>query len=588
MPRSQWKLVAAIAALVVAVVGGFGVATQRDWARRDDAHARAELEARVLGARDLLGDLRLDAAPEVLEARARELAEALDGRVTLIRNDGVVVADSALPRARVVQMENHADRPEVAAARRGETGHSVRESASVGRPLRYVAVASRAGDGVVRLAEPAIESPGVVALRQRLVQTLFIGLVGSLLVALWVSRAQGRALEGMRHVASSLARGDLSQRLRRNAGDELDPLARAIDQMAEQLRLRLDEANHEKERLQAVLNGMVEGVLVVDTGGKIVLLNDRVRRFFRIRGPVEGRSFLEAMRHAELDALLERATGSDAPVAGEIRLEDGTDRVLRVQAVRFPSGSAVRMGTVAVFHDVTEIVRLEQVRRDFVANASHELRTPLTAISGFTETLLNTELGETDRRSYLEVIERHTRRLTHLVRDLLELSKIESRNVSLEPKPVEVVALAERLLQDFHERFQEKDLLASVEHRGPVHAQADAAALEQILVNLVDNAIKYNEPGGTVTIGVTVDDDRVCVRVEDTGIGIPAEDRERIFERFYRVDKARSRELGGTGLGLAIVKHLIHGQDGSISVESTPGEGSSFRFTLPRAEGKKS
>ena len=243
------------------------------------------------------------------------------------------------------------------------------------------------------------------------------------------------------------------------------------------------------------------------------------------------------------------------------------------------------MGTVAVFHDVTELERLEQVRRDFVANASHELRTPLTAIRGFTETLLaSRSLGEADRRAYLEVIERHAIRLTHLVADLLELSKIESRSVSLEPSPVDVVSLAERLLQDYHERFREKGLLASVEHRGPVHARADARALEQILVNLIDNAIQYSDEGGHVVIRAEAAEDRVVVQVEDDGIGIPAQDRDRIFERFYRVDKARSRELGGTGLGLSIVKHLVQAQGGEISVESSPGAGSRFRFSLPRAE----
>jgi len=587
MPRSQIKLVAAISALVVAVVVGFGWATERDLTARADARVRAGLEARVKGARELLGPVALSTTPtDVLTRRARELAGALGGRVTLIRSDGVVVADSALSSARVGEMENHATRPEVRAAARGELGHSVRVSTSVGRPQRYVAVAAAAGDGVVRLAEPVAEAPEIAALRTRMAQAVLVGLLAAVGLAFAVSRSNARAIERMRRVASSVAGGDFTLRLRRHVGDEFDPIAGAIDQMAEQLRLRLDEATHEKERLQAVLNGMVEGVLVVDTGGKIVLLNQRARELFAIRGRVESRAFLEVIRHAEFDALLARATDREDPVSGEVRLAGPGERVLRVQAVRFPSGRGARMGTVAVFHDVTEIARLEQVRRDFVANASHELRTPLTAISGFTETLLSSEsLGPDDRRAYLEVIERHARRLTHLVNDLLELSKIESRQVTLEVAAIDVVPIAERLLQDYHERFEEKDLLASVAHHGPAFVRADPRALEQILVNLVDNAIKYTEPGGAVTIRVETGDEEVAVRVEDTGIGIPPEDRERIFERFYRVDKARSRELGGTGLGLAIVKHLVQGQGGEIAlVESQPGEGSVFRFTLPRAD----
>jgi len=587
MPRSQIKLVAAISALVVAVVVGFAGVTERDLAERAETRARADLEARVTGARDLLGPLPLSATPpETLAQRARTLSEAFGARVTLIRSDGVVVADSALPPARVLEMENHATRPEIARAARGERGHSVRTSASVGRPLRYVALTVEAGDGTVRLAEPVKEAPELAALRARAAWALFLGLIGAALVAAGITRLYARSIERMRRVASSVAHGDLTARVRRHMGDEFDPIAGAIDQMAEQLRLRLDEATHEKERLRAVLNGMVEGVLVVDTGGKIVLLNQRAREFFGIRGPVESRSLLEAMRHAELDALLSRAAETDEAVSGEIRLGGGGERVLRVQAVRFPAGPGARMGTVAVFHDVTELERLEQVRRDFVANASHELRTPLTAISGFTETLLSSEsLGPADRRSYLEVIDRHAQRLTHLVSDLLELSKIESRKVTLKLDAIDVVAIAERLLQDYHERFQEKDLMASVAHPGSAFVRADPRALEQILVNLVDNAIKYTEPGGTIAIRVEAEGHQVAIHVEDTGIGIPAQDRERIFERFYRVDKARSRELGGTGLGLAIVKHLVQGQGGEVAlVESRLGEGSVFRFTLPRAE----
>ena len=245
-----------------------------------------------------------------------------------------------------------------------------------------------------------------------------------------------------------------------------------------------------------------------------------------------------------------------------------------------------RLGTVAVFHDVTEIMRLEQIRRDFVANASHELRTPLAAISGFAETLLsNRSLSEGDRQRYIEVIDRHADRLTHLVTDLLELSRIESRKVELDVTGVDVAELSERIVEDLHEVTSEKDLIVSVERRGQPVARADAGALEQVLVNLVDNAIKYTEPGGEIVVRVEEDGDRVAVSVIDDGIGIPVEDQERIFERFYRVDKARSRELGGTGLGLAIVKHLVQSQRGTIVVESEPGRGSTFRVTLPREAG---
>jgi two-component system phosphate regulon sensor histidine kinase PhoR len=236
-----------------------------------------------------------------------------------------------------------------------------------------------------------------------------------------------------------------------------------------------------------------------------------------------------------------------------------------------------------VFHDISELARLEEVRRDFVANASHELRTPLAAIRGFAETLLDGgALVEAERRSYLEIIDRHAQRLTHIVHDLLELSTIERGRIRLEPVELDVGELVASLIRDSGPRLRERRLEIVHEAAGRVMAWADPHALEQILGNLLDNAVKYTEPGGRIEIRVENGDPKVRVRVKDTGIGIPEEDLARIFERFYRVDKARSRALGGTGLGLAIVKHLVQSLGGEISVQSRLGEGSTFTFTLPR------
>jgi two-component system phosphate regulon sensor histidine kinase PhoR len=238
-----------------------------------------------------------------------------------------------------------------------------------------------------------------------------------------------------------------------------------------------------------------------------------------------------------------------------------------------------------VFHDITELVRLEQVRRDFVANASHELRTPLAAIRGFTETLLsNPELDDADRRSYLEIVDRHARRLGNLVNDLLELSRIEARQQPPERVSVDLFAVADELVRDNRERFAEKELAVSLEASGGTSVWADPLAVEQILLNLLDNAAKYTDSGGRIEIRIEGNERSVRTSVRDTGLGIPRRDLERIFERFYRVDKARSRALGGTGLGLSIVKHLIQSLGGQISVESELGKGSTFAFTLPTAK----
>jgi two-component system phosphate regulon sensor histidine kinase PhoR len=302
-----------------------------------------------------------------------------------------------------------------------------------------------------------------------------------------------------------------------------------------------------------------------------------------VASKLRGRTALEAIRHAELAEVLKEAQNDDGPVSRAIEVTHPVHRTLRVHAVRLPPSAAARAGTVAVLHDVTELMQLEKMRREFVANASHELRTPLAAIRGFAETLLgNPALSDADRRTYLEVIDRHARRLSAIVSDLLELSTIESQETSFQLAAIDVARLAETLLQDLRPRLDEKKLSVTLTTERTGIARADAQACEQILSNLLDNAIKYTEPGGNIAVRIGGDDRSVRVDVADTGLGIPERDLGRIFERFYRVDQARSRAQGGTGLGLAIVKHLVQNQGGEILVESRLGRGSTFSFSLPR------
>jgi two-component system phosphate regulon sensor histidine kinase PhoR len=258
------------------------------------------------------------------------------------------------------------------------------------------------------------------------------------------------------------------------------------------------------------------------------------------------------------------------------------DRKIVMHAAAYPSAEH-RAGTVAVFHDVTELQRLEQVRRDFIANASHELRTPLTSIRGFADTLLSKDTTEEERRTYLQVILRNSQRLTNLMEDLLELSRIESRKVPMRPTEVDVIRTGRILVADLEPRLREARLRIEVRATGPGGAWADRRAVEQVIANLLDNAVKYTNPGGRIELSIAGEGEVVRVSVADTGIGIPEEDRGRIFERFYRVDKARSRALGGTGLGLSIVKHLVQAMGGDIWVESQVGKGTRFTFTLPAA-----
>ncbi|HEY8153740.1 MAG TPA: ATP-binding protein [Myxococcota bacterium] len=410
-----------------------------------------------------------------------------------------------------------------------------------------------------------------------------IAVAAALLVALWLSGSVLRPIREMRRMASAIAAGDLGYRLPLRSGEELGEIAAALQRMSEQLRERAELATREKEQLQAVLDGMVEGVLVVDPGQRILLGNQHLRDFFGVAAELRGRTALEAIRHPELAEVLKAAESTDGPVSRAIEVVHPLYRTLRVHAVRLPPGDSTSAGTVAVLHDVTELMQLEKMRREFVANASHELRTPLAAIRGFAETLLaSPALSDADRRAYLEVIDRHARRLSAIVADLLELSRIEGRETNLELAAIDTARLAETLLRDWGPRLEEKQLSASLTTERPGIAWADPQACEQVLSNLLDNAIKYTEPGGSIALRIGGDDRSVRIEVADTGMGIPERDLARIFERFYRVDRARSRSQGGTGLGLAIVKHLVQSLGGEIEVESQLGRGSTFSFTLPR------
>jgi two-component system phosphate regulon sensor histidine kinase PhoR len=309
----------------------------------------------------------------------------------------------------------------------------------------------------------------------------------------------------------------------------------------------------------------------------------RRRELLGVWGEVRGRSPIEVFRHPGLDRTLAQARDSSQPVADELEVDDAGGRRILVHAVGFPR-EGERVGTVAVFHDVTELHRLEQVRRDFISNASHELRTPLTAIRGFAETLLESALSREERELQLRAIARNAGRMGNLIDDLLALTRMESRKFPLRPAEVDVAEIARTLVEDLGPRLEEASLEARVEGEDAAVAWADRRGVEQVLSNLLENAIQYSHPGGVIEIALEGDDRKLRVRVRDTGIGIADSEQSRIFERFYRVDEARSRVLGGTGLGLAIVKHLVQGMGGAISVESQPGRGSCFTFTLPRAE----
>lgn len=409
-----------------------------------------------------------------------------------------------------------------------------------------------------------------------------LGLVASVALA-WITGWMALGpLEQVREIAGSLSAGRRDQRLLWSYGDERDATAIALNRMADRLVREIDDARREAQQLEAVLSAMVEGVLVLDVQDRIVLVNPGFRELFGTWGPVHDRTVIEVARQPAVDDLLEDAKTTRDAVIRDVPLRGASERTLLAHAIRFPA-EGPPAGTLAVFQDVTDIRRVDKVRRDFIANASHELRTPLTSIQGFAETLASGGLGPEDAERCLETILRNVGRMRDLIEDLMELSRIENNANTTEPARVDVVRLAREMVVDLGKRLASAELEATVATDHAPEAWCDRSALQHVLENLLTNAIRYTDAGGRIRVLIEPKAELLEITVEDTGIGIPEESRDRIFERFYRVDAARSRAVGSTGLGLAIVRHLVQAMSGTIRVESETGVGSRFIFTVPRA-----
>ncbi|MGB9802737.1 two-component system histidine kinase PnpS [Desulfofundulus sp.] len=427
------------------------------------------------------------------------------------------------------------------------------------------------------------------ARRLSLAGALFIVLPLSVMLAWLLYQRVVGPLNAIIAAARDMAQGNLDRELRIYTQDEIGELARSINDMARQLRSTIALITEERNRVRAILDSMADGVIALDREGRVLLINPVVEEIFDLRQETcLGKKILEVIRNYDVEHLLQEALKKQKPITEEVKIFGvGSDsRIFRLHATPLKGTGREIGGVVVLLRDITERRKLEQMRTEFVANVSHELRTPLTSIKGFLETLLDGALNDPETACrFLEIMGQETERLIRLVDDLLDLSKIEERRVVHRWQRVDMVDVISRVASLFRSQAKEKELTLSLEvPRDLPGVYGDPDMLAQVLINLLDNAIKYTPRRGSVTIRAMVLEGELRVEVEDTGIGIPAESLPRIFERFYRVDKARSRELGGFGIGLAIVKHIIRAHGGKIAVESTPGRGSSFYFTLPLAE----
>ncbi len=545
---------------------------------------------------------RLDAAVSnevnlvALEAKDRERSDAfcdelggrLGIRVTLIVPDGTVLGDSEVKLSDLASVENHATRPEILAAKVQGFGTATRLSSTVGVSFLYGARRLEHDGrltGYLRLAVPLVEMEGV---RRRVHGFLLLGSLLVLLVAALVgyltSRQVSHPLRQMAEVAKKIGAGDFSAQAPRGARDEVGTLGGVLNQMKADLKAKVEELEAERKEAAAILEGMVEGVVAFDLEGRVLFANRAAGRFLGFEpAAVPGKPFLEVCRLPELHTFSKTVIAEGRETHKELSGFTPGEQVWEVVGVPLPGGGGGPRGGLMVLHDVTENKRLERLRQDFVANVSHEMKTPLTAIRGFAETLLEGALeDQANRGGFVERIKAQAERLDSLIDDTLSLARIERGEVPLNPEKLEWEGLVKRIGETFRKAIAERKISFETrcEPNLPI-VQGDANLLEQAIGNLVDNAIKYNRPEGKVLLTVIRSGKNgVRVQVEDTGIGIPKEDLPRVFERFYRVDKARSRDLGGTGLGLSIVKHIVERHGGRVGCESEGGKGSRFWFEV--------
>jgi len=524
--------------------------------------------------------------PPAVDSICKSMGQQSATRYTVILPTGKVVGDS---RETPHLMDNHANRPEIARALAGETGQAIRYSNTLLQSMMYVARPIMAKDNIQAVIRAAI--PTTFIERELKYIQLKIALAGLLValaaagVSLWISRRITRPIEAMKQSAGHFADGDFSRRLAAPDSEEIAGLADALNRMAAQLDLRINTIISQRNELETVLASMLEGVIAFDNEEKIINMNAAAAEFFNCKpAEIQSRDLQEVIRNSALQQFVRNSISGKALTEGDISLYHNGEKTLHLQSSPLLDANKEHIGTLVVFNDVTQFRRLENMRRDFVANVSHEIKTPLTAIKGFVETLHQGRVDDpAEAERFLGIINKHVDRLSAIIEDLLSLSRIEQED---EGKTIElengyVKDVFQSAMQICRSKAEEKNITLTPECDDQISAKYDASLLEQAVVNLLDNAIKYSEPESTIHLKARQNESEVVIRVEDQGMGIAKKHLHRLFERFYRVDKARSRTMGGTGLGLAIVKHIAQAHGGEVAVQSALGKGSTFTIHLP-------
>lgn len=521
-----------------------------------------------------------------LDRYCKQAGERIPTRLTVILPDGTVVGDS---EARPAQMEDHGDRPEILAALSGAVGSATRFSETLGQHMMYVALPVREGPTVQGIVRVSIAIDDVDTQLKTLQFDLFLGgiiiAVVVSIVCLVISRRITSPMKTMRRSAERFAHGDLSHRLEPPDTVELAALAEAMNQMAQELEHRIQTVINQRNETQAVFSSMVEGVVALDPEERIIDLNAAAARLLdRPKAALKGRAIQEVMRNRDLHRMVQITLVDGTQNEGDITLYQPGEQILAIRCTPLLNAGGESLGIVLVMNDVTQLRRLENMRTDFAANVSHEIKTPLTAIQGFVETLAHGPVDDTKQaRRFLDIIQKHVRRLSTIIDDLLQLSRLEQDNdtIRLRCRSSRIAERINAAIQLCGKTAREKGITLNISAAPDLTANIDPDMIEQAVINLIDNAIKYSPEGSAIWVRAGRVDDEIRISVQDHGIGIAQKHLPRLFERFYRVDKARSRKMGGIGLGLAIVKHIVQAHGGRVTVDSVQGEGSVFTLHLP-------
>lgn len=578
---AQSRLFIAYTAVVLLCTLGSSIVLESKIRSELETDLRARLTLKARGLAELAAKPVAASDDADLGRIVSEIARVTATRLTVVAKDGRVLADSSGDPA---SMENHGNRKEIVDARSAGIGFDTRRSSTTGEPYWYCAVALPDGSGFARAADrlgPFVEQVGA-ATALALVGILVVSAL-AISVGAVVGRWMGRRLEEQAEVALRIAEGDFSRRVDDEGSDGVAKVGNALNRLADELETRIAELEARKRGLALVLDSVADGLVAVGPDDVVTHVNPEARRLLELADDAIGRSYWEVVRDGDLPRLVGQVRETLQPVGATIRVGAGHRREVEVRVTPIVIDAGRYDGSVIDVRDVTVLRKLEAVRRDFVANVSHEMKTPLTSIQGYVETLQDGAVDDPETaRAFLGKIERNAKSLAHLVTDLLVLSRVESGGLRIDDDPIVVASVIGESAAAVADKAREKGVVIQIVGADrDLRVRGDRDLLVRAVVNLLDNAVQYTAPGGRVEAHCVREGANVEIRVTDTGIGIPAADIERIFERFYRVDKARSRSLGGTGLGLAIVKHVAEQHGGTIRVASVEGRGSTFTLTIP-------